>query len=116
MTTDFALDLRAARRKAGYNQGDIAHLLASHQSTVSDLEHGRRLPTLTQIVTLSLIYGKSFESLFAAVMAQSKKDLRKRLRSMPRNVRKHAGTYNRPASIASMKQRVASHRRNHGRA
>ena len=53
MTTEFALDLSLARRKAGFVQSDIAHLMESHQSRVSELEHGGKLPTLTEIVILS---------------------------------------------------------------
>jgi transcriptional regulator with XRE-family HTH domain len=107
MATEFSLDLRAARRKAGFVQSDIAHLLASHQSAVSDLEQGRRLPTLNEIIKLSLIYGRSFESLFSMIMAQSKKDLRKRARTLPKDVRSYVGTFNRSASIERMRDRLA---------
>jgi transcriptional regulator with XRE-family HTH domain len=46
MSTDFALDLRVARRQAGFTQEDVARLLGVTQSQISDLEHGRVLPTL----------------------------------------------------------------------
>ncbi|SDL26476.1 helix-turn-helix transcriptional regulator [Aliiruegeria lutimaris] len=114
MTTEFALDLRAARRKAGYVQGDVAHLLGMHQSTVSELETGRKLPTLTQTVTLSLIYGRSFESLFAAVMKEARRDLKKRLRGLPKNVRDHPGTLNRKASIDRLRQRLKEEAKDYG--
>jgi len=116
MTTEFALDLRAARRKAGFVQGDIAHLLASHQSTVSELEAGRKLPTLSQTVTLSLIYGRSFESLFAAIMSEARRDLKRRLRTLPKDVRDYPGTFNRAASIARLRQRLADNNKAHGEA
>lgn len=108
MTTEFALDLRTARRKAGFVQSDIARLLASHQSRVSDLEQGRKLPTLTEIITLSLIFGRSFESLFAMVMGQARKDLKKRVRKLPKNTRDFAGTSNRASSIERLKDRLAA--------
>ena len=114
MSTEFALDLRTARRKAGYVQGDIAHFLASHQSAVSDLERGLKLPTVTEIVTLSLIYGRSFESLYAAEMLGARRDLKKRLRTLP-IVRDFAGTFNRAASIASLKARLQAEHACHGR-
>lgn len=114
MTTEFALDLRAARRKAGYVQGDVAHLLGMHQSTVSELETGRKLPTLTQTVTLSLIYGRSFESLFAAVMKEARRDLKRRLRNLPKTVRDHPGTFNRKASIARLAQSLKEESNGHG--
>ena len=45
MSTEFALDLRLARRKTGLTQRDIAHLLANQVTLVSELERGKRLPT-----------------------------------------------------------------------
>ncbi|MEM7494017.1 MAG: helix-turn-helix transcriptional regulator [Pseudomonadota bacterium] len=91
MKTQFALDLRTARKKAGYTQGDVAHLLDCHQSLVSELERGKQRPRLEQIVDLSLIYGGSFESLFAEVMAErrahlpiSSKTCRNRSRQLPK--------------------------------
>lgn len=105
MSSEFALDLRLARRKAGLTQGDIAHLLARHQSFVSELEHGRRLPTIHEIVSLSLIYGRSFESLFATVMQEAKAGLRRQLRTLPDHVRQYAGTFNRAGSLERMRRR-----------
>jgi len=115
MSTQFALDLRLARKKAGYTQEDVAHLLAAHQSVVSDLEHGKLRPSLTQIIELSLIYGRSFESFFAEVMAESKEHLTVRLASMPSPVRNTAHTFNRPGSIVRLKRRIAD-TSEHGRA
>ena len=45
MSSQFALDLRLARKKAGYTQDDLAHLLDTHQTVVSQLEHGKRRPS-----------------------------------------------------------------------
>ncbi|GGD35205.1 helix-turn-helix transcriptional regulator [Sinisalibacter lacisalsi] len=114
MTTEFALDLRTARRKAGFVQSDIAHMLASHQSRVSDLEQGRKLPTLTETVMLSLIFGRSFESLFSMVMRQARRDLRKRVRKLPKNTRDFAGTFNRASSIERLRDRLAAEDEEHG--
>lgn len=99
MSTEFALDLRAARRKAGYTQDDVAHLLDHHQSRVSDLEQGRDRPTLKQIITLSLIYGRSFESLFEEVMIESRRDLSVRIACLPMASSRTAGTFN-PRKLA----------------
>ena len=116
MSTEFALDLRAARRKAGYTQGDIAHLLAHHQSRVSDLEQGRARPTLEQIVTLSLIYGRSFESLFGEIMAECRAGIKKRLPSLPDLKNQTTGTFNRQSSLKKLEHRLADHENDHGRA
>ena len=116
MSTEFALDLRAARRKAGYTQGDIAHLLGHHQSRVSDLEQGRDRPTLEQIVTLSLVYGRSFESLFGPVMSECRAHLTTRLASLPPSRPQTAGTFNRSSSLQKLRTRLAENRENHDRA
>ena len=72
MSTEFALDLRLARKKSGLTQRDCAHLLNVHASKVSALEHGKQLPTLIEICTLSLIYGRSFEAWTLSKWAQSR--------------------------------------------
>lgn len=107
MSTQFALDLRLTRRKAGYTQGDVAHLLSSHQSIVSDLEHGKTRPSLEQIVDLSLIYGRSFESFFEVLMAERQALLRSRLKTLPQVEKQSANTFNRPASLERLKRRLA---------
>ena len=107
MSTEFALDLRLARRKSGYTQRDIAHFLGAHQTLVSELERGRQLPTLAQIGALSLIYGRSFESLFAELMKSARDQLRKRILRMPDGVRSYVGTFKRDASIERLAQRLA---------
>jgi len=108
MSTQFSLDLRVARRRAGFTQGDIAHLLGAHQSLVSDLERGRVEPTLVQIVTLSLIFGRSFESHFASVMREARRDLLTRVRSLPEDAREYVGTHNRASSIERLRDRLES--------
>ena len=99
MSTEFALDLRLARRKSGYTQRDTAHLLGLNRSKLSLLETGQRLPSLVQICTLSLIYGRSFESLFAAIMDEARAALRQRIITLPGTRRKYAGSLNREHSI-----------------
>lgn len=113
MSTEFALDLRAARRKAGYTQGDIAHLINHHQSYVSALETGRERPDLEQIVLLSLIYGRSFESYFDAIMSKCRTHLNTRLASLPPSGTRTAGTYNRDNSLKKLNQRLAAETSNH---
>ena len=115
MSTQFALDLRTARKKAGYTQGDVAHLLSVHQSVISQLETGAVPPTLDQIIELSLIYGRSFESFFAEAMDRNKEYLSVRLSTLPSPVRRTAHTFNRPGSLARLKRRPV-HGQTHGRA
>ncbi|MBL0115295.1 MAG: helix-turn-helix domain-containing protein [Sphingomonadales bacterium] len=116
MSTEFALDLRLARRKAGFTQRDVAHLLGAHQTLVSELERGRQLPTLEQIVTLSLVYGRSFESLFAELMRNAREQLQEQVMRMPEGVRSFVGTFNRDASIERLARRLADETDVYGRA
>jgi transcriptional regulator with XRE-family HTH domain len=115
MSTEFALDLRAARRKAGYTQGDIAHLLDHHQSHVSDQEQGRGRPSLDQIMTLSLIYGRSFESFFGTVLAECQGKLTTRLASLPPGTNT-AGTFNRDSSLKKLERRLKMQSNDYGSA
>jgi transcriptional regulator with XRE-family HTH domain len=108
MSTQFALDLRLARRKAGYTQGDVAHLLSSHQSLVSELEKGRRRPNLEQIVEMSLIYGRSFESFFGELLAERQQVLQKRLARLPELAKPSAHTFNRASSLQRLRRRLDS--------
>ena len=108
MSSQFALDLRLARKKAGYTQGDVAHLLDTHQSIVSDLERGHVRPNLEQIITLSLLYGRSFESLFAEVMDERRHHLSVRLGTLPAPERRTASTFNRPGSLARLKRNLTN--------
>lgn len=108
MSTQFALDLRLARRKAGYTQGDVAHLLSGNQSLVSELEKGHRRPSLEQIVELSLIYGRSFESLFGELLTERQNVLHKRLKRLPEPARNTANTFNRASSLKTLERRLVS--------
>ena len=113
MTTQFGLDLRLARRRAGYTQRDCAHLLAVHQSKLSAFERGKDLPSIEEICTLSLIYGRSFESLFAEIMVRARKQLRRRLKTMPRDTRAYAGTRYRARSLEKLQERLDEEDPNH---
>lgn len=114
MQNQFALDLCAARRKAGFTQRDVAHLLDASQTTVSNLESGERCPSFEQVVTLSLIYGRSFESHYAEVMKVACGSLQVRIFSLPKPVRTSAGTFNRSSSIERLAQRLADHQARNG--
>lgn len=114
MSNQFVFDLRLARRKAGFTQRDIAHLLGTKKATIGQLEQAKRKPTLPQIVTLSVIYGRSFESLFSAEMRASEAALRQRIVRMPEGTRNHTATFNREASIERLAQRLATESNEYG--
>jgi|TARA_R110002049_G_scaffold269919_2_gene446831 transcriptional regulator with XRE-family HTH domain len=108
MSTEFGLDLRLARRKSGFTQRDIAQLISSHQSTIASLEKGKWPPTIRQICMLSLIYGRSFESLFSEVLADARAELRQNLPSIPATDVHSALSSNREASLQKLERRLAA--------
>ena len=105
MFHEFTLDLKVARKKSGLTQVDCAHLLAIHPSLVSQIETGKRMPTVREICTLSLIYGRSFESLFAGIFTDARSDLRERLTTIPDAPKHWLGRHNRQATL----NRLAEH-------
>lgn len=66
--TKMYTQLALARRKAGLLQSDCAKLLGVTPQKLCRLEKGSDEPDLHQIIALSVIYGRSFESYFADVM------------------------------------------------
>ena len=83
MTKEFALDLKVARKNSGLTQEDCAHLLGVCDATLAKMEGGTRTPSVREICTLSLIYGRSFESLFSGIFTKVREDLFQRLMKMP---------------------------------
>ncbi len=108
MLTDFAMDLRLARRKSGLYQQDVAHLLAIDQSTYSDLERGVSSPTLNQITQLSLNYGRSFHSLFEEIASNSKPDLLARMDTLPERKRPYVAAFHRNRTLKRMRARLTN--------
>ena len=102
------MDLRGARRKSGLTQEDCGHLLGGSVTLVKQLEDGKRLPSIKEICTLSLIFGKSFESLFGEMMDKCRGDLTLRLGTLPTPRKQHASTFNRKATIDALCDRLAT--------
>jgi hypothetical protein len=55
---------------------------------------------------LSLIFGRSFESLFAELLRDAKSIIAGRLGGLPERVRSYVGTFNRDANLKRMKARL----------
>ena len=71
-------------------------------SKVSLLETGKKMPSVREICILSLIYGKSFESLFGGIFADARIELRERLASIPKCPERWLGRYNRQVTLNSL--------------
>jgi transcriptional regulator with XRE-family HTH domain len=106
MKHEFALDLKVERRKAGLSQGDVAHLLDVHPSKVSLIEAGRTVPSLKDICALTVLYGKSFESLFYGMLKKTAGELKGRFHRMPDAPKRWLPTFNRKASLGGLAERL----------
>ncbi len=106
MKTDFAMDLHLARRKSGLTQSECGFLADIDQSTYSEFERGVTRPTLQQICSLSLLFGRSFDSLYEDIIAEMKLSYKERLRLLPRRRRPHLLAFNRYNSLRTLEQRI----------
>ncbi len=107
MFTQFAHDLRTARRKSGLSQIDLSILLDVGEKEVIDIERGRREPSLKQTCKLSLIYGRSFTSLYDMVSKAAKKALFQQLPSLPAQSSKHVSRLNRSHTLKRLEKHLA---------
>lgn len=108
MHTAFALDLKVARRKSGLSQHDCAHLLDCRQQRISQLEIGSVMPTVPEICTLSLVFGKTFNSLFEAEFVSIRQQLRDRLETLPSCKKNWLGRFNRRNTISKLADRLTA--------
>ncbi len=104
----FAHDLRVARKKAGLSQKDCAHLLDVRQQRISALEIGDAIPTVSEICGLSLIFGKSFTSLFTAEFAVARQFIDERLATLPVDKRNWLSKFNRTNTLSKIADRIAT--------
>ncbi|MEO1700615.1 MAG: helix-turn-helix transcriptional regulator [Pseudomonadota bacterium] len=102
----YCVDLQTARKKSGLTQDDLAHLLGTSENRVSKLEHGRRPLSVSDIASLTLIYGKPFESLFAAVLEDVARTLPDRIASLPPKAENWFGQFNREHTLSLIANRL----------
>ena len=106
MITEFALDLRHARRKSGLSQAEIAFLVDVNQATYSRFEHGTLKPNVEQLCVLALIYGRSFVSYFELISHKQKPALRTRLEKLPPKDRPSVRVFNRARTLEKLRHRL----------
>ena len=106
MITEFALDLRHARRKSGLSQEEVAYLVDISQSSYSRFEKGMLAPTTEQLCLLSLIYGRSFVSYFEAITRSLKPTLLQRLKKLPPKAKPRIRIFNRARTLEKLRQRI----------
>ena len=108
MITEFALDLRSARRKSGLSQEEVAYLVCVNQATYSRFEKGTLTPSVEQLCLLALIYGKSFGSYFDQITAAQKLALQRRLEKMPPKDRPRVRIFNRTRTLEKLRHRLSA--------
>ena len=106
MIHEFSLDLRAARRNSGLRQVDCAHLMGADKSKISNLERGRQHPTVRDICTLSMIYGRTFESLFAGIFDEVRADLAMHLPTLPEPNPHYKRRLSREKTLQELEERI----------
>ncbi len=115
MLKEFALDLKVARRKSGLSQSDCAHLLDVDRTKISRLERGDTPPTVREFCTLSLVHGKSFESLFGKIFQEVRDALKERLTSIPAQAGKRISQFNRTNTLNRIGAQLEGfHTKDHG--
>ncbi|MEP3300283.1 MAG: helix-turn-helix transcriptional regulator [Pseudoruegeria sp.] len=76
-------DLKVARKKSGLTQNDCSHLVGVSRSTLSQIELGERMPSIKELISMSLLFGRSFDSLYADLLAEVRVELTDKLQTMP---------------------------------
>lgn len=104
MTTQFAFDLRLARRRSGLTQSDCAHLLGMQQSRVSELENGASPPTAAELCGLAILLNRQFDGYFAAELEALKPALELRLKSLPKLKRASVANFNRHLTLRRLRK------------
>lgn len=113
MYSSFAHDLKKARRQSGLSQSDCAHLLGVSKRRISSFETGKVLPSVPEICALSLIFGRSFESLFGPVFLDARTDLKTRLAALSSRNRSWLERFNRKHTLNTLAERLEDNRAFH---
>ena len=106
MFEEFIFDLKVARKKSGLTQADCGHLLGKSGTLISQMEGGSRMPTIKEISAFSLIYGRSFESLFGPVFDEVRKELAENLMTLPEPVNDWMGAIDREHTLDALAKRL----------
>ncbi|MEM1050633.1 MAG: helix-turn-helix transcriptional regulator [Pseudomonadota bacterium] len=108
MKSLFAQDLKVARRRSGLSQKDLAILLEASEKEISSVESGKRLPTLSQITKLTLIFNRVFPSLYEMLREAARHELFRQLPSLPEQGKKGAvDAFNRDNTLKALENRLA---------
>lgn len=103
---DFSRSLLAARKKAGFSQGDCAHLLGVSRAHISKLERGDAMPSVADLCGVALLFGRTFEGLTGDLFNERARELKERLFDLPEPRRNWLGRFNRNYTLQSLGDRL----------
>lgn len=76
------IDLKVSRRESGLLQSDLAHLLETTQPRISNLEQGKGVLSVEEILKLTVIFDKPVAELFRLLSERVCDELSQRLGAM----------------------------------
>ncbi len=114
MFTQFALDLRLARKIAGLTQDDCATLMNRGRKYVHRLEQGKREPSLDDLLRLSVIYNRTFEDYVATRLKAARATVRAGLPQLPASISNHAGFRQRRYTLDRIEHDLLAEAEDHG--
>ena len=80
--------------------------MGADKSKISNLERGRQHPTVRDICMLSMIYGRTFESLFEGIFDEVRADLAMRLPELPEPAPHYKRRLNREKTLQRLEERI----------
>ncbi len=108
MKTNYALELKVARRRSGLSQQEVAHLIDVSRVRISKLECGIAVPTPDELTTFSLIYSSSFLTVGGAVMPVLTRTLRERFETLPNRNNYVDGISRKATTLKTLSKRLAA--------
>lgn len=114
MFTQFAMDLRLARKVAGLTQDDCATLMNRSRKYVLRLEKGAREPSLDDLLCLSVIYNRTFEDYVATRLKVARATVRAGLPQLPVTISNHAGFRQRCHTLDRIERDLLAEAEAHG--
>ena len=108
MNHQFAFDLKLLRRRSGLTQADCAHLLGRGRRHVSRLENGECPPTPEELTALSIMFGRTADSLLLPCVGKVRRDLSRRLEDLPHPVINWMHTFNRQSTLSNLAEHLST--------
>ncbi|WP_172299998.1 helix-turn-helix transcriptional regulator [Pseudoruegeria sp. HB172150] len=107
MFKSFNADLRLIRKRSGLTQADCGHLIGGKLHQISMIERGRRAPTIEEICALSILYGRSFEDLYAEAFEKTRRNIAVHLETLPEAPRDWPRGHIRSRTLERLAERLA---------